>query len=95
MEIKSILSEKNNLWGVFGFGSFFRSKHYNDIDLLLVSTPDAESPLLVYQSCIQDLKHLSKKLDLKFDITFLTYKEHIQKPLREHDSLFEIWCQET
>lgn len=94
-EIRLALSAKNDLWGVYGFGSFFRGGEYNDIDILLVSTRDANSPLSTYKSCRETLKQLSKKWNVEIDITFLTYGEHIQKPLREHDSLFEIWRLET
>lgn len=76
---------------MYGFGSFFRGGGYNDIDILLVSTLDATSPLSTYKSCRETLKKLSKKWNVEIDITFLTYGEYLQKPLREHDSLFEIW----
>lgn len=91
MAIRSSLSEKSDLFGVFGFGSFFRGSEYNDIDLLLVSTPDARYPLRVYQNARLSLKELSLKYRVEFDITFLTYSEHQAKPLREHQSLVEIW----
>lgn len=94
-EIRSALSETSDLYGVFGFGSFFRSTEYNDIDLVLVSMPNAQSPLRVYQDARQSLKVLALKLNVEFDVTFLTFSEHQAKPLLEHNMLVEIWRKET
>ncbi len=91
MEIRSVLSEKNDLYGVFGFGSFFRNIEYNDIDLLLVSMPNALSPLCVYQDARKSLELVSRKINIDIDITFLTYSEHLGKPLLEHNRLVKIW----
>ena len=52
-EIQNILSGHHNLFGVYGFGSFFRSTEYNDIDLLLVSKELSSSPLEEEKNCLR------------------------------------------
>lgn len=91
-EIQYTLLKHHDLYGVFGFGSFFRSDEYNDIDILLVSMPDANSPLDTYLEAKRSLDMLSNKIEVQIDITFLTYSEFLSKPLLEHDNLYEVLC---
>lgn len=94
-EIQSTLLKHHDLYGVFGFGSFFRSDKYNDIDLLLVSIPDAKAPLSTYLKAKKDLDRLSNRIEIQIDITFLTYSEFLSKPLLEHDNLIEVLYKKT
>ncbi|WP_143824178.1 hypothetical protein [Neisseria animaloris] len=62
MEIQSILEEHHYnlpfIYGIFGFGSFFKGKiNYSDIDLLLVT--------FKYSPEIKELKGILKKSFLK------------------------------
>lgn len=89
-EIQSTLSGQHNLFGVYGFGSFFRGTEYDDIDLLLVSRKISMSPLEDYYAAKKELEHLSEKFGIEIDITFLTYAEFLRKPLIETDNLVII-----
>ena len=89
-EIQNILSGHHNLFGVYGFGSFFRSTEYNDIDLLLVSKELSSSPLEDYYAAKRGLDLLSERIGVEIDITFLTYAEFLRKPLMEMDTLAVI-----
>jgi predicted nucleotidyltransferase len=94
-EIQNTLSGQHNLFGVYGFGSFFRSTKYNDIDLLLVSRKTSPSPLEDYYATKKELDLLSERIGIQIDITFLTYVEYLRKPLREMDKLVVIIEYET
>lgn len=90
MEIQSYLKEHRNLFGVFGFGSFFRDSHFNDIDLLVVVNDRAKQPLDDFYKVKACLDSLSSKLGIPIDITFLNYTEYSRKPLLESNRLVPI-----
>lgn len=87
MEIQAIFTEQPDIYGVYGFGSFFRREKYKDIDLLLVATERCKSALEVFYQTKKVLDSLSSKLGVEIDITFLTYAEYLGKPLMESDNL--------
>lgn len=89
-EIQFALSEQPNLYRVYGFGSFFRDEEYRDIDLLLVSKENSKRPLDDYYSAQKVLNRLSRKMNVKIDVTFLTYSEFLTNPLLEMDNLVAI-----
>ena len=87
MEIRSTIAGLPNIYGVFGFGSYFRGEPHNDIDILVVSSPYCRNTLeLFYQ-----VKEGLGRVDDSIDLTLLTYREFIEKPLIEHDQLIEIY----
>ena len=94
-EIQSIFIKQPDIFGVYGFGSFFRSQEYKDIDLLLVSKNNSLSPLNTYYCAKPKLDELSKKIGVEIDITFLTYSEYLGKPLLEMDNLVTIYKNKT
>lgn len=89
-EIRSRLQDRSNLFGVFGFGSFFRSKNFNDVDLLVVVHDICESPLKEFYDVKEILDEIGSKLGLQIDITYLSYTEYARKPLRESNYLVPI-----
>jgi predicted nucleotidyltransferase len=88
-EIQSITAELHDIYGVYGFGSFFRGDQYNDIDILIVASPVCRDTLSLFYLAKERLQKADKSLDI--DITLLTYTEFLAKPLLEIDSLTEIY----
>lgn len=90
MEIQRIHTGDRYLVSVYGFGSFFRNKNSGDCDLLLVIKNDAQNLGEVHSTLNEKFTALGNDLSLKFDLTILTEREHMRKPLREHDRLVPI-----
>ena len=86
-EIQSIHTKNSNLLSVYGFGSFFRSGHANDCDLLLVVKNDASNLGKLHSDLSKEFLELGLKLSIDFDLTVLTEREHKSSPLKEHDRL--------
>lgn len=93
-EIQSIHTKNSNLLSVYGFGSFFRSGHANDCDLLLVVNNDASNLGKLHADLSKEFYSLGSKLLIDFDLTVLTEREHKDSPLREHDRLVVISANE-
>jgi predicted nucleotidyltransferase len=89
MEIQFITAELRDIYGVYGFGSFFRGDQYNDIDILIVASPICEDTLSLFYLAKERLQEIDQSIDI--DITLLTYSEFLAKPLLEMDSLTEIY----
>ena len=83
-------AEQSNVTAVFGFGSHFRGKSYNDVDILVVLKPGCASLLPTYYSLKEKLELLARRLGVAIDLTVLTWEEFAEKPLRDMDSLVEI-----
>jgi predicted nucleotidyltransferase len=88
-EIQSITAKLHDIYGVYGFGSFFRGDQYNDIDILIVASPVCEDTLSLFYLLKERLEEIDKSIDI--DIILLTYSEFLTKPLLEMDSLTEIY----
>ncbi len=95
MEIQYIFTEQPEIFGVFGFGSFFRREKYNDIDLLLVSKENCLSPLNTFYWAKTKLDKLAETICVEIDITFLTYSEYLRKPLLEAENLATLYKKKT
>jgi predicted nucleotidyltransferase len=89
MEIQSVTTELHDIYGVYGFGSFFRGDLYNDIDILIVASPSCEDTLSLFYLIKNKLQKVVPSLYI--DITLLTYSEFLTKPLLEMDTLAEIY----
>lgn len=89
-EIRLSLGDRPNLFGVFGFGSFFRSNKFNDIDVLVVVKDSCGQPLDEFYGVKFLLDKISKQFEISIDITFLSYTEYARKPLKESDTLVPI-----
>lgn len=89
-EIQFIHTKNSNLLSVFGFGSFFRGNNPKDCDLLLVVKDDSPNLGKLHADLSKAFFALGKKLEIDFDLTVLTEREHKAAPLREHDRLVPI-----
>lgn len=85
----------HDIYGIYGFGSFFRSPVFNDIDILVVAEPNVSSPLELYYQVKRSLQKVSKELNVEIDITFLLHSEFQGRPLIEMDTLYQISGAET
>lgn len=84
------LQGKPEIFGVFGFGSFFRCDFFNDLDLLVVVEDHCDHPLKVFYDVKNILDGIGLKHSIPVDITYLSYSEYSRKPLRESDNLVPI-----
>ncbi|AWF80357.1 hypothetical protein BTJ40_05775 [Microbulbifer sp. A4B17] len=89
-EIQLRLQGKSDIFGVFGFGSFFRSNNFNDIDILVVVDDRCDAPLKVFYDVKNTLDKIGLEYDIPIDITYLSYTEYLRKPLLESDNLIPI-----
>ncbi|MFJ3050768.1 nucleotidyltransferase domain-containing protein [Pseudomonas nitroreducens] len=80
---------------VFGFGSFFRSEKYNDIDLAIIINCPREQQLENLNKIIDTSRSLSKEINIPIDITPFTRAEFAENPLREMSSLVTIYLRRT
>lgn len=78
------------LVAVYGFGSFFRSDHYGDCDILLVVANDCPCLGKLHEDLCRRFFSLGEVYSIIFDLTILTEREHEGKPLIEHDFLIPI-----
>ena len=90
-EIQFIITGEIDIYGVYGFGSFFRFGKGNDIDILVVANISALNLLAIYDFVAEKLGHLSASLGIDIDFTFFTFEEFKNKPLLESESLYIIY----
>lgn len=88
--IRLRLQGKPEIFGVFGFGSFFRCDSFNDVDVLVVVDDHCDYPLKVFYDVKNILDEIGLKYRIPIDITYLSYGEYSRKPLRESDNLVPI-----
>lgn len=88
--IRSRLQDKSEIFGVFGFGSFFRCDSFNDIDVLVVVDDHCDYPLKVFYDVKNILDDIGLCYGIPIDITYLSYIEYSRKPLLESDDLVPI-----
>lgn len=94
-ELQSIAAPLTGVLALYGFGSFFRSEIFSDIDLVLVFTADCRNTLAVFENFLERLRPLSDAVGTRFDVTPLTLAEFDRKPLRESESLIPIFHRGT
>jgi len=90
-EILSTITKPDELYAIFGFGSFFRNELYRDVDILIVLMASQAYLVPTYDNIRESVQRLSKKSGIIFDITVLTIEEFRERPLREMDSLVTIY----
>lgn len=90
MEIRSRLQDKSEIFGIFGFGSFFRCDSFNDVDVLVVVDDHCAYPLRVFYEVKSVLDEIGLRYGVPIDITYLSYTEYSRKPLLESDNLVAI-----
>lgn len=90
-EIKLCLKDTSEIYGAYGFGSFFRSRTFNDVDILIVIYDEFASSLELFYDIKSKLEKVGFSYSLVIDITYLSHTEHSRKPLRESGSLTKIF----
>jgi len=91
-EIRCIFAEQTEVYAVFGFGSYFRREQpYRDIDVLVVLKPDRDQILPTFCRVKSDLEQMGKRMAVSLDLTFLKFEEFADRPLRDMDSLVDIF----
>ena len=88
--IQYIHTKQLHLVSIYGFGSFFRSEHANDCDLLLVVNDRCSNLGFLHADLSKAFSELGERLSIVFDLTILTEREHMRAPLREHDNLIDV-----
>ncbi|GAB5471475.1 MAG: hypothetical protein Kilf2KO_45050 [Rhodospirillales bacterium] len=86
-EIQFIIQELPDIKEVYGFGSFFRSQYFNDIDLLFVLSCDDRSLLAVSKEVRFLISDASTKLGFTLHPLILTEREFGEAPLRDMHEL--------
>lgn len=89
-EIRLRLQDRPDLFGVFGFGSFFRKNSYNDVDILIVVNDNCNLPLQEFYIVKNILSKIEIEYNVLIDITYLSYTEYARKHLLESDLLIDI-----
>lgn len=89
-EIQYIHTKQLDLVSIYGFGSFFRSEHASDCDLLLVVNGRCSNLGLLHADLSKVFSELGERLSIVFDLTILTEREHMRAPLREHCNLINV-----
>ena len=89
--LAALFAGLEGIQAAYGFGSFFRSGTYADIDIVVVFGPTCLEPLPVFNVLLTLTDKLSETIGVRIDITPLTDREFNQKPLLESDSLIPIY----
>jgi predicted nucleotidyltransferase len=92
-EIQVILFGKSEIHSIYGFGSFFRSEPFEDVDILVVLSATHDSLLDIYYSTGERFRDLEIKWSVPIHLTYLTVGEILEKPLRDMDSLIKLYPQ--
>lgn len=90
-QLRDLMRELENVDALYGFGSFFRSTEYNDIDLVVVISCSRHEQVRAYEEIIEACAPLSRRIGARFDITPLTPTEFVEKPLYEMQNLVPIY----
>ena len=85
------MSNRDSLFGAYGFGSFFREEPFKDIDVLLVAKKEVTDCLQEYNASEKILNELGSSIGIDVHVLFLTYEEYLAKPLIEMDNLTTIF----
>jgi predicted nucleotidyltransferase len=91
--ILSTIINQDEVRSVFGFGSYFRGEPSTDVDILVVLMGNHQQILAAYYEIKGRLEALGTRLSVTFDITALTCKEFLERPLLEMDHLVPIYRQ--
>jgi len=78
-----------NIHSIFGFGSFFHSNIYNDIDILFVlwQFKSIENSILLSKEIREICKKFENRIEIPIDVLILTYDEFLERPLKHMDKL--------
>lgn len=85
-EIHYIATLEDQVKYVFGFGSYFKGKDFNDIDIMFVVNDFVGdlSPFFLIRNAVSSL---SDYLEIRIDFVYVTKSEFDEQPLRDHEGL--------
>lgn len=86
-QVLEACSNLSSIVGAYGFGSFFRDEHYNDIDITFVTDSHDIMLLQTYDELKRILEKLGGQLSVTFDFLLFTEDEFLEQPLREMNNL--------
>lgn len=86
--LRELVNELDGVYGIYGFGYFFRNNVYNDVDILVVSR--ADSDMILYEYLRKEFQQLELFWGINFDMCFLSYNEYLRKPLLESNQFYVI-----
>jgi predicted nucleotidyltransferase len=89
-EIQSLPIRQLGVKAIYGFGSFFRGKPFNDIDLAIVLSDSTSRGLLSYYELKSETDRLAVRFGIVFDLNVFTEDEFGQRPLRDMDELLPL-----
>ena len=75
-----------DVFAIYGFGSHFKGRDGNDIDLLVVSSENCKDTVALYRRLVAILSCILKRPHL----TVFTRREFQNRPLLEHDTMIFI-----
>jgi predicted nucleotidyltransferase len=90
-EIQIILADSEFVASAWGFGSFFRSSKYNDIDVLVVVECDRNVLLNVSNAIRSAFSDLEASVGVSLDLLILTSREFMERPLIEMDRIVLLY----
>lgn len=77
--------------GVYGFGSFFRSKTAHDIDLVILVRPTTKSLQSLHREIHLLFMRIAQKIQFPIDVLILTNEELKNAPLDEKNNLITLY----
>lgn len=89
--LKKSLHKQYNIVGIYGFGSFFRSNTFTDIDIAIVTNSSEADLLHTHRSVAKIIEGISQEVGSKINFLLFTKEEFDQKPLLESDSMVLIF----
>ncbi|NOR44545.1 MAG: hypothetical protein GQ534_03080 [Candidatus Delongbacteria bacterium] len=92
-EIRSmiVLNYIEDIQAIYGFGSYFRSERYSDVDLVVVSSKKVKDELSLYLRLHNQLKVIVENHSVILDLTYLKYGEFNKAPILEKGQLVTIF----
>ena len=88
--IRNITFALPTIEGAYGFGSYFRSEVFSDVDVLIVLGGHSTERLRTFAHLREKFAELELELGVSFDLTILTPREFSERPLREMNSLVAL-----
>jgi hypothetical protein len=93
--LRQVVAARDTVVGLYGMGSFFRGRPYNDIDFVVVLSCRIDKFLGEAKSIRTELRAIGDSLGERFDVTISTVSEFASAPLRDMGTLVAIYQQES
>jgi predicted nucleotidyltransferase len=87
MAIQSLPIGQLGVKRIYGFGSFFRSGEFSDVDLVVIVWPVVATSVGSYYLLKNEFERVGRDLCVPIDLTVLTEEEFETRPLRDMHEL--------